>query len=190
MADRAEILEGLNDAQTDAVTACPTVPLLIIAGLCRCLRLRLQKKNRTGSCQIDKISRISFVAGAGSGKTRTLVCRIANAITNGASPQAILCLTFTRTAATEAKDRLSQYCGPLAAAGVTVCTFHSFCLRILRRCGHRRELHIATAHVILYRPRFRDSNSRRAAATTDTSGPPAWVIHPTSRFAHRRSRRT
>ena len=70
-------------------------------------------------------------AGAGSGKTRTLICRITNMICEGIDPRKILAITFTRKAAEEIRDRLRQFVGPRAGEVVT-CTFHQLCLRILK----------------------------------------------------------
>jgi len=70
-------------------------------------------------------------AGAGSGKTRTLICRITHMINEGIQPESILVITFTRKAADEIKERLRQFIGPRAGDVVT-CTFHQLCLTILR----------------------------------------------------------
>jgi DNA helicase-2/ATP-dependent DNA helicase PcrA len=71
-------------------------------------------------------------AGAGSGKTRTLICRITQMISQGISPSHILAITFTRKAADEIRERLRQFVGPRAGEVVT-CTFHQLCLTILRQ---------------------------------------------------------
>ncbi|OHT11910.1 UvrD/REP helicase family protein [Tritrichomonas foetus] len=70
-------------------------------------------------------------AGAGSGKTRTLICRITNMIMSGIDPAHILAITFTRKAADEIRERLKQFVGPRAAQVVTS-TFHQLCLNILK----------------------------------------------------------
>ncbi len=72
------------------------------------------------------------VAGAGSGKTRVLTHRIAHLIEQGLSPFEILAITFTNKAAGEMKDRVAGLVGPVAER-MWVSTFHSACVRILRR---------------------------------------------------------
>jgi len=73
------------------------------------------------------------LAGAGSGKTRVLTLRIAWLIEElGVSPWRILALTFTNKAAKEMKERVGNFLGP-SGNDAWVSTFHSTCLRILRR---------------------------------------------------------
>src|SRR5262249_32812941 len=73
------------------------------------------------------------VAGAGSGKTRVLTHRIAHLIReHGISPFEILAITFTNKAADEMKQRVAALVGPVAEK-MWVSTFHSACVRILRR---------------------------------------------------------
>lgn len=98
---RAELTDGLNPAQLDAVVHGDG-PLLV-------------------------------VAGAGSGKTRVLTHRIAHLIEHhGVSPFGILAITFTNKAAGEMRERVEHLVGPVAKK-MWVSTFHSACVRILRR---------------------------------------------------------
>ena len=73
-----------------------------------------------------------IMAGAGSGKTRVLTCRIANLIAQGIDPRNILAITFTNKAANEMKTRAEKLIGA-PARGIILSTFHSFCARLLRR---------------------------------------------------------
>ncbi|MBT5028823.1 MAG: UvrD-helicase domain-containing protein [Nitrospinaceae bacterium] len=81
---------------------------------------------------------LMVVAGAGSGKTRVITCRIANLIQEKqASPESILAITFTNKAAGEMKERVRNMLD-FRGASPWISTFHSFCLRILRK--HISEL--------------------------------------------------
>ncbi|MBC8365478.1 MAG: UvrD-helicase domain-containing protein [Actinobacteria bacterium] len=91
--------------------------------------------------QLDAVTHPSgpllIVAGAGSGKTRVLTRRIAHLIAErGVSPFGILAITFTNKAAGEMKERVAELVGPVAHR-MWVSTFHSACVRILRRDAER-----------------------------------------------------
>jgi len=85
------------------------------------------------------------VAGAGTGKTKTLTSRIAYLILNDVKPEHILAVTFTNKAAREMKERVVHLTGPYAMS-VWLYTFHAFGLQMLRR--HIAELPYG------YRPNF------------------------------------
>ncbi len=91
---------------------------------------------------------VLILAGAGTGKTRTVTCRIAQMLQKGVEAKGILALTFTNKAANEMAGRVAGLVGADAAREMTVCTFHSLCVRVLRReigrLGYKENFTILT----------------------------------------------
>src|SRR5215469_3682927 len=77
---------------------------------------------------------VLILAGAGSGKTRVITYRIVHLIEDlGVPPDSILAVTFTNKAAQEMADRVDHLLGGRSLAKPLISTFHSFCVRVLRR---------------------------------------------------------
>ena len=96
--------------------------------------IKLNAAQRAAACHGD--SPLLVLAGAGTGKTNTLAHRVAHLVLEGASPQRILLLTFSRRAALEMTRRAQRIVGEMAAGPVRLPwsgTFHSIANRLLRR---------------------------------------------------------
>jgi DNA helicase-2/ATP-dependent DNA helicase PcrA len=92
----------------------------------------MNPQQREGILAVD--GPVLLLAGAGSGKTRVIVHRIAYLIqARGVSPDSILAVTFTNKAAKEMGERVEKILGHSTLAQPTIATFHSFCVRVLRR---------------------------------------------------------
>ena len=91
---------------------------------------------------------VMILAGAGTGKTRTVTCRIAHMLEKKIPSAGILAVTFTNKAASEMRDRISGMVSKKAASEMTVCTFHSLCVRLLRsgidHLGYKRNFSICS----------------------------------------------
>ena len=74
-----------------------------------------------------------ILAGAGTGKTRTVTCRMSALLENGVNAENILAVTFTNKSASEMAERVVGMVGKKRGKALTVCTFHSLCLRVLKR---------------------------------------------------------
>lgn len=80
------------------------------------------------------------LAGAGSGKTRVIVHKIARLLQEGLAPKQIAAITFTNKAAAEMRERAKALVGPRAAKDLAISTFHSLGVRMLREDGERLGL--------------------------------------------------
>ena len=76
---------------------------------------------------------VLILAGAGTGKTRTVTCRMSALLENGVKAENVLAVTFTNKSAAEMAERVMGMVGKKRGKALTVCTFHSLCLRILKR---------------------------------------------------------
>lgn len=105
----------------------------------------LNNEQRSAATQI--YGPVMVFAGAGTGKTKTLIARVINMIQNEhINPYNILAITFTKKATAEMRERLTNYIGENTAHSVHISTIHSLCNRILRRyinyLGYTRDFEI------------------------------------------------
>lgn len=91
---------------------------------------------------------VLILAGAGTGKTRTVTCRIAHMLEKKIPAAEILAVTFTNKAASEMRERIGGMVSKKAAGEMTVCTFHSLCVRLLRggidKLGYKKNFSICS----------------------------------------------
>lgn len=91
---------------------------------------------------------VLILAGAGTGKTRTVTCRIVHMLEKKIPPDQILAVTFTNKAAAEMRERIGGMVSKKAASEMTVCTFHSLCVRLLRggidKLGYKKNFSICS----------------------------------------------
>ncbi|GAC1659495.1 MAG: hypothetical protein NVS9B15_22140 [Acidobacteriaceae bacterium] len=92
---------------------------------------KLNPQQREAAEAID--GALLILAGAGSGKTRVITFRIAHLIEQGIAPDSILAVTFTNKASAEMAERVDKLIAGRSLAKPLVSTFHSLCVRILRR---------------------------------------------------------
>ncbi len=122
------------------------------------------------------------LAGAGTGKTRVVTVRIANLIKAGIEPDRILAVTFTNKAAQEMQVRVGKLVGKRNRSSPLICTFHSLCVRVLRR--HITLLGYPEKFIICNRG-DQESMARRVLReihAPDTSIKPAQLISQISRW--------
>jgi superfamily I DNA/RNA helicase len=106
----------------------------------------LNKAQRDAVASLD--GPVLILAGAGTGKTRTVTCRISNMLQVGIAPENILAVTFTNKAASEMRERIGGMVSKKKAEAMTVCTFHSLCVRLLRggihKLGYKKNFSICS----------------------------------------------
>ena len=84
---------------------------------------------------MNYLENMVVIAGAGSGKTHMMVQRVTYMMLDGIKPENILMFTFTKKAAEEMKERIVKIAGE-RAENLTVCTYHAFCVKLLRKYCH------------------------------------------------------
>ena len=114
-----------------------------------------------------------LLAGAGSGKTRVLTCRIAHLLDQGVAARSLLAVTFTNKAAREMRERVEAMVGRERSRGMLIATFHALCLQILKahieRLGFKKNFSIYAAadQQRLIRDLLREIDRDQGAAEAD-----------------------
>ena len=97
---------------------------------------KIDYKKELNQEQLESVNALNgpvlIIAGAGTGKTKSLTYRLAHMIESGIDPATILLLTFTNKAADEMRERAMSLIGPKCEK-ITSGTYHSFCAKVLRR---------------------------------------------------------
>ncbi len=113
---------------------------------------KIDYENVLNPAQLEAVMNLAgpvlVIAGAGSGKTRTLIYRVARLVETGVPPEAILLLTFTRKSAQEMLDRASEL-SDTRCRFVSGGTFHALAFKVLR--NHAKELGYNNSFTILDR---------------------------------------
>jgi ATP-dependent DNA helicase UvrD/PcrA len=101
--------------------------------------IKLNPQQKAAAQYTGSAQNLLVVAGAGCGKTRTIIARASHLIRSGIDASRILMMTFTNRAAREMKNRLKSEIGPLSEK-VQAGTFHSFCLKVMRQVPKSFEI--------------------------------------------------
>ncbi len=100
---------------------------------------KAQAERRQWTTARDSAAQVRLVAGPGTGKSRTIEKRVADLLSNGATPGNVYVISFTRATCAELSARIQNFCSNLPCAGaasqVRVSTMHSLALRILRHAN-------------------------------------------------------
>ena len=114
-----------------------------------------------------------LLAGAGSGKTRVITCRIVYLLEQGVPAEQVLAVTFTNKAAKEMRERVQEMVGAKTAQGMTIATFHSLGVRVLKanidRLGFKKNFSIYAAgdQQRLIRDLLRELGAKNSSADAD-----------------------
>lgn len=124
------------------------------------------------------------IAGAGSGKTATTIARIARLVSEGTNPASILCLTFTRKAANEVKERLAKKIGENSAKKIWTGTFHAISYRILMQWGSKIGYQTNNRAITVATPEESDELLKQIIKAYDYSGTVKSIAEAKSILAH------